>query len=89
VTLREAARIVGMPVTTLRTSYLGTRAAAAGRRVARRPIRCTRGAAVKDARGAWWFRPEQLEAIVRARWCEEAGELSLPGAEPPGPPRLG
>jgi hypothetical protein len=37
--------------------------------------------AVKDARGAWWFRSEQLEAIARARRCESAGALI---AEPSG-----
>ena len=43
--------------------------------------RLVRVPAVKDARGAWWFRPEQLEAIARARRYESAGALI---AEPSG-----
>jgi hypothetical protein len=31
--------------------------------------------AARDARGGWWFRPDQLEAIARARRSEDAGDL--------------
>lgn len=42
---------------------------------ARRRAREGRLPAVQDARGAWWFRPEHLEAIARARRSENAGDL--------------
>jgi hypothetical protein len=43
--------------------------------------------AMRDARGGWWFRPEQLEAIVRARHSEDAGILvdQHHAAPPAGP----
>jgi hypothetical protein len=36
--------------------------------------------AVKDARGTWWFRPDQLQAIMRARRSEDTGDLIDPDA---------
>jgi hypothetical protein len=31
--------------------------------------------AVRDARGRWWFNPDQLSMVVRARRSEEVGAL--------------
>ena len=46
--------------------------------------------AVRDARGRWWFRPEHLEAMIRARRAEAAWELSgeaaRKGNRPVSPP---